>query len=449
MAISRSHVSLDDLPTELLEKVATNLDNASLRALHATSRSIKDKSFYVCSTKCFGVLKFCLHPFSLKALTDIANRMEFAKHVHTVSFGTEDFGLIDPLHEEFVKRNSAEHSQSARPAMSLGELKKIRERLDALTILQALAKFPKLKRVMLGHNLELDGQPIRPSWGRSKINTLKCMSGHCKTVHQCRTDGVTKWVKTVFDTVGIALEQLERKDVKISLAIGYRDRVHLMALPVGSAPLWYPSDTLHKRITGLQLHLPRLFSNATVQLLTNHLKPLTDHVNITDLVILYRSGGDNEASMAEMAPNSNTAGLWHPFQLRDITKLTLRGLCIDPAELGSAIRAPLLPLECVVMENCVLKWQPGTMVGSNPRWSHVIVDLQKMKGLAHVHFSHLRVGTYSLKHEKSYSRHPFDTFANPETSLKATWTTKEEVKNGLFYLYITEHITEPEYVPAP
>ena len=68
----------------------------------------------------------------------------------------------------------------------------MRERLDALTIVQALAKFPKLKRVMLGHDLELDGQEVRLSWGRTKINALKCPSGHCRTVHQCSAAGTAK-----------------------------------------------------------------------------------------------------------------------------------------------------------------------------------------------------------------------------------------------------------------
>jgi hypothetical protein len=102
----RSCMSLDDLPAELVEKIAVNLDNASLRALHATSRNIKDKSLYIYSTKCFGVLKFCLHLFSLQALTDISNRTDHAEHAHTVAFETENFDLINPIYDEMVKRNS-------------------------------------------------------------------------------------------------------------------------------------------------------------------------------------------------------------------------------------------------------------------------------------------------------------------------------------------------------
>jgi hypothetical protein len=173
--------SLGELPTEIIEKVAANLDNTALSALHATSRSIKDKSLHVYYVNCFGVLKFCLHPFSLQALTHISRHQDFARYVHTVAFGPEERGLIDPLHEEIVKRNGGKHSQPTTPSTSLDTLKKMRERLDALTIAQALVKFPNLRLVMLGRHLELDGQPVRPSWGKATISDLYCTSGHCKS----------------------------------------------------------------------------------------------------------------------------------------------------------------------------------------------------------------------------------------------------------------------------
>ncbi|KAF1944358.1 hypothetical protein EJ02DRAFT_420436 [Clathrospora elynae] len=93
-------VRLDDLPMELIDKIVISLETQSICALHAISRSVKAKCLYAYSAKCFGVLKFCLYPFSLQALTDISNHPDFTKHVHTVAFNTDDFGLIDQLHGE-------------------------------------------------------------------------------------------------------------------------------------------------------------------------------------------------------------------------------------------------------------------------------------------------------------------------------------------------------------
>jgi hypothetical protein len=280
--------SLEEPPTEIIEKVAANLDNTALRALHATSRSIKDKSLHIYFENCFGVPKFCLHPFSLQALTDISHHQDFAKHVHTVAFGPEERGLIDPLHKEIVKRNDRYHSQpTSTPSMSLDTLKKMRERLDAHTIAQTLAKFPKLRLVMLGRHLELDGQPVRPSWGKATISELYCTSGHCKSARECRAADGARWVKTVFDTVGMALEQLERRNVKIHLGIDSEDLFHPRASQLGATTVWYPSADLQKRITGLHLHYAIRESIATVQLLINLLEPLTDNANISDLVFSY------------------------------------------------------------------------------------------------------------------------------------------------------------------
>jgi hypothetical protein len=101
----------------------------------------------------------------LQTLTNISYHPYLSQHVYTVASGTEQCGTVDSLHEEEAKRNSVQHSKPTAPTMSALELKKMRGRFDALAIAHSFARLPKLKLTMLDHHLEVDGQPVRPSWG--------------------------------------------------------------------------------------------------------------------------------------------------------------------------------------------------------------------------------------------------------------------------------------------
>lgn len=55
-----------------------------------------------------------------------------------------------------------------------------RARIDAINIQQGLNKFPVLEQVMVGRQLEWEGEPVRQSWGARQIRIFKCPSRHCR-----------------------------------------------------------------------------------------------------------------------------------------------------------------------------------------------------------------------------------------------------------------------------
>ncbi|KAF2659093.1 hypothetical protein K491DRAFT_775762 [Lophiostoma macrostomum CBS 122681] len=155
--------ALPDLPTEIIENVARGLDDdpTSWFAFRLTCCALCSKSVHPFGKRFFTTLKFCLHPISLQALTDISYNAEFASHVRNVAFGTEFYGLIDPLHDGVVKRAGLNSSTPTRhppmqfTAMDTANLVKARTRTDSAIIAQALSKFPKLSLLMVGNDLEL------------------------------------------------------------------------------------------------------------------------------------------------------------------------------------------------------------------------------------------------------------------------------------------------------
>lgn len=73
MASSAPHrqVDVDRLPAELITQIAVQTSDATLKALAATSRSLREKSSHTYGNRFFQALKFCLYLNSLQALVEI------------------------------------------------------------------------------------------------------------------------------------------------------------------------------------------------------------------------------------------------------------------------------------------------------------------------------------------------------------------------------------------
>jgi hypothetical protein len=104
----------------------------------------------------------------------------------------EDFGLIDPIHDEEARRLTFRHPTVIASPVTMEALINMRARVDALTILQAFTKLPKLKLVMVGTNLGLQGRPVPSSWGACRIREFECPSKHCRPSKR------HNWIRTVF-----------------------------------------------------------------------------------------------------------------------------------------------------------------------------------------------------------------------------------------------------------
>ncbi|KAF7579327.1 hypothetical protein PtrM4_035670 [Pyrenophora tritici-repentis] len=210
-SMTTSASSVQPLATEIVEMIAGHLDDKTLFSFAAATRTIRSKSRYIYGTQFFTTIQCLQHPISLQRLTDLPNSPDLAKNVHTIVFDVADGPLIDPMHDEDVKRSEA-HSLQQFPLRSLEKLRSARLHIDSNIISQALSKLPKLELVLVaGVSLELSYQSRE---NRSKIDWgSECPSGHCKLRETQAT------VDVVFRTVSLALS---RAGVSPKIRLGLR-----------------------------------------------------------------------------------------------------------------------------------------------------------------------------------------------------------------------------------
>jgi hypothetical protein len=217
---------LPDLPTEVIENISTSFDDdpTTWSAFRLTCRAIRSKPLHPFGERVFTTLKFCLHPISLQVLTDISYNPDFSSRVRNVAFGTEYYGLIDPLHDGVVKQAGLIPATSMRhPAVMLNamddySLLSARVRTDSTIIAQALSRFPRLGLLMVGNELELSHVPVRDSWGRGKIPMVECETLHCKPHDYERIE-----LHAVFVITMLALQQLQDSEINICARIDTSD----------------------------------------------------------------------------------------------------------------------------------------------------------------------------------------------------------------------------------
>lgn len=156
---------MESLPVELMTLIAEHTDDATLQALVKTSRRVQAGPFSTFGNRFFRTIKFYMYANSLQVLTDISYTPRLVGFVRNVAFGTENVGLIDPIHDVDVREGRFMDLPTNFKAISMGELLRARGRVDSAIISQALMRFPKLEMLVIGQHFGLDG---------SKLPSAKC-----------------------------------------------------------------------------------------------------------------------------------------------------------------------------------------------------------------------------------------------------------------------------------
>jgi hypothetical protein len=214
----------------------------------------------------------------LKVLSEISTS-QFAKYVRNVAFGTEDVGLIDPLHDGDFRHGLLVHRATARLPRNEDEVSDMCACVDAILLAQAFSRLPGLAMVLIGDDFILKGHPIRPSWGMEHIikvrkEGVQCPTGHCKLLQGSR------YIRSIFLIVGMAIEQMlpHRKEVKLGASLELDDHETLLAMNRGKR--WYPGADCNQRVTQLQL---KLKENTVTETNTSHILKLAHNSAITHL----------------------------------------------------------------------------------------------------------------------------------------------------------------------
>ncbi|KAF1841243.1 uncharacterized protein K460DRAFT_294413 [Cucurbitaria berberidis CBS 394.84] len=411
---------LQDLATELIDKVAAELDDATLLALISTSRSLRSKAYYVFGDRFFKTLKFFLHPISLQALADISNIRALASHVQTVAFGTEIVGIFDPLHDEDIKLGTLVHSLSSTSAIPIQQIKIARSRVDAHVISQAFKKLPKLQLIMVGKDLSLQGRPIRRSWGTSKISSFRCPSKHCLDTENMEA------IYVVFQTVVSAVEQTRlRQEVKFCIGLGLEDQLYveryMLQLRMQKAALG-----LMGRLKHLQLNLNRMDRPIMGDFVPQLFRPY-----IETLDVIY-------------SPHMKAISLCLDYlPLGGLQRLTLKKLWTNPTTLAIFLSNHKDRLVHVSLIDCSVV---NSLYNTENTWLCVIKGLQQMPQLTSLCLDYLQSALVRSSSSPLLMIQRDESLDEGKT-LSATWQGKDEIANGLRYLIATHRtftVPQPE-----
>ncbi|KAF1993299.1 hypothetical protein P154DRAFT_527845 [Amniculicola lignicola CBS 123094] len=211
---------LQRLPQELVDKIVNKVNDRDLLALQLTCKRLQADTSFEFGRRYFTTIKFCLHPRSLHLLTVISLSPHLARHVENVVFGNEQFGLIDPVHDNDARLAFFGHTTPGPHSYdNVQKLEEARVMASASIITQALTHFPKLKLVLVGDEAHVDGSHVghtRPTFG---LHTFVCPSGHCNPKYKLD-------LHTVYATVALALHHLGPPDIRVGVC-----------LPIGEYPL--------------------------------------------------------------------------------------------------------------------------------------------------------------------------------------------------------------------
>ncbi|KAF2032449.1 hypothetical protein EK21DRAFT_109828 [Setomelanomma holmii] len=241
---------LQVLPPELIAQIARNVDDTTLIAFAATTRGIRTKSYHIYGDRLFCTVKFCIYPNTVQALVDISYTPHLVQFIRHVGFGTEDVGLLDPLHDGHYRQGRTPHRSASRiQADEYEQLLVERTKCDIGTIALALKKLPNLEVIIVGHQFLLDVQCIRSSWGASDLHAFECPSGHCfGTI-------VAKPLPVVYWTFEEAIQRMETNSRNVQLGVSLDQKDLNMLTERSDFYLWNESEYGSDHVTSLRLVL--------------------------------------------------------------------------------------------------------------------------------------------------------------------------------------------------
>jgi hypothetical protein len=181
--IEKLHISrplIHDLPSELIDLIARNLDNLALIACKSASPTLRARVYQEFGRRFFTAIFIGINPFGLRGLREIAKHLDLAKHVQIIRFGWK-MTLTDPLHDSQIMHKQFSHTSHMKVLEP--DLKQLRDtctHFNALKIAQALPSFPRLDELCLWRTTINYQSPIRPRFiGGLEIDYFECPSGHC------------------------------------------------------------------------------------------------------------------------------------------------------------------------------------------------------------------------------------------------------------------------------
>jgi hypothetical protein len=84
--VAAARTNVQDLPTELIEQIATHLDNTTLIALKSASLTLRSRTYHVFGLRLLRTISVAMNPIGLHALQEIAYNPDLAKHVRILHF---------------------------------------------------------------------------------------------------------------------------------------------------------------------------------------------------------------------------------------------------------------------------------------------------------------------------------------------------------------------------
>jgi hypothetical protein len=227
-------VHIKDLPTELIEFIATHLDDQTLIAIKSASPNLRQKTYYVFGQRLFSRIPIAMNPIGLQALQDIAYIPDLAKYVRILHFSWT-MTMTDPLHDSEVIHRNFEHTLPiSTPKRAPDVLRKHGVRANALRILRALPKLQKLEIINYGHIL---GSNPTGFIGVHAFRHYKCPTGHCDP-----TVDYSKYDEVLLQCMSEAVNQAHKHShISESVKIGF-GRCYRFRLPAPTQPVQLPND---------------------------------------------------------------------------------------------------------------------------------------------------------------------------------------------------------------
>lgn len=242
---------IEELPTEIVEKIASGLEKKGLLAFASTSRMIRSQCSYTVGKRFFTTLGFCLRTESLQFLTNISNTENLARHVKRIIFRVDALASFDPTIDEQAMQRWAQHKGSNNPSWSgpIG-LKEFRQAKYSSIIASAFEKLPRLLVILVGKDMNLNGRRTVRICGRFRIEqstgSSKDIAAHTPTHFD---DAIS-----VFNTVCMALARLQNQDVILGLSLTAYD-IEKLRMHSSIPPIWSTDAKVAKRIRYLDVDL--------------------------------------------------------------------------------------------------------------------------------------------------------------------------------------------------
>jgi hypothetical protein len=394
------------LPTELIENIATYLDDKSLIAFSTTCRRARLDTVDIFGARLLVSLKFCMYPKSVQALADIANS-HYAKHIKNVAFGIEDFGLINPAHDWDCIHGNKEHANDKTGRTTYHHVRGLRQQIDSKTIADALAKLPNLRLVMVGRDTYIDGEPM-PLIGVKGAKHWYCLGDQCWPVGKSRGKDENP---PVYSMIAEVLRKKEHRppSFEVLLTVDMREAFHADNYPRRPYK-WRGSDSQIYKHLQIKLDAEK-FSSSDLSGISN----LSG--SLESLEVWYT--GSNYYGFQDFA---------EPIFIRDLhlphlQHLEMHGLVSVPSEFVSLLREYRDHLTHVGLVRCSLRTQlrfsPIYDMDLAGSWKPVIQELATMPQV-----KSLKLEMLAGKHSGISYDHDRDQVVDVDMATRAQWLTR-------------------------